>query len=92
MRNDIYYWKCDSPHTAQEKRKSFFKDKYDRADLTEAVMTACRSAFGGDPYKPHLCASTATISPSSSPMTARNTFFVRTMETATTTTCLLRAP
>ena len=51
MRNNIYYWKCDSPHTAQEKCNSFFKDKYDRADLADAVRTACRVAFGGDPVE-----------------------------------------
>ena len=51
MRNNIYYWKCDSPHSAQEKRNSFFKDKYDRADLADAVRTASRSAFRGDPVE-----------------------------------------
>ncbi len=28
MRDNIYYWKCDSPLTPEEKRKLFFQDKY----------------------------------------------------------------
>ncbi len=28
MREDIYYWKCDSPISREDKRKLFFKDKY----------------------------------------------------------------
>ncbi len=51
MRNDIYYWKCDSPHTAQEKRESFFKEKYDRADLGDVVKNACRGVFGETPQE-----------------------------------------
>ncbi len=28
MRTGIYYWKCDSPLSAEAKRTLFFKEKY----------------------------------------------------------------
>jgi len=49
MRDDIYYWKCDSPAGTEEKRRSYFKEKYDRADLPDAVRKACRLALGAAP-------------------------------------------
>jgi aminoglycoside phosphotransferase (APT) family kinase protein len=47
MRDNIYYWKCDSPHSLETKRRTFFKDKYDREGLEETVREACERAFGG---------------------------------------------
>jgi aminoglycoside phosphotransferase (APT) family kinase protein len=37
MRTNIYYWKCDSPITAEAKRQLFFKEKYARHDLAEHI-------------------------------------------------------
>ncbi len=49
MRHDIYYWKCDSPHSLDERQQSFFKEKYDQPYLADAVRKACADAFGHGP-------------------------------------------
>ncbi len=46
MRDNIYYWKCDNPLSDAAKTASYFKEKYDRAGLTETVARACRQVFG----------------------------------------------
>jgi len=46
MRDQIYYWKCDSPSSTDAKKRSYFKEKYDQAGLAEAVLAACRRLFG----------------------------------------------
>lgn len=49
MRQNIYYWKCDCPQTLEERRRSYFKEKYDRPGLADAVGAACRDALGETP-------------------------------------------
>ena len=51
MRENIYYWKCDSPHSVTEKRQRYFKEKYDSADLAEGVRRACQGVFGAAPQE-----------------------------------------
>lgn len=46
MRHNIYYWKCDNPLTSAQKKRVYFKDKYQRRDLTDTVAAACRRVFG----------------------------------------------
>lgn len=46
MRDNIYYWKCDSPHSLEQKRKSYFKEKYDRPGLASIVQRACHEVLG----------------------------------------------
>lgn len=48
MRDNIYYWKCDSPTSTDEKKQSYFKEKYDRKEITETVTAACVDIFGSD--------------------------------------------
>ena len=47
MRENIYYWKCDSPNSTDAKKRSYFKEKYDREGLDETVHEACSRFFGG---------------------------------------------
>ena len=51
MRESIYYWKCDSPHSVAEKKQTYFKEKYDRGGLGEAVSQACKNFFGSSPQE-----------------------------------------
>lgn len=46
LRNNIYYWKCDSPLSIEEKRKSYFKEKYNGSDIKNVVRAACTEHFG----------------------------------------------
>ncbi len=46
MRTDIYYWKCDNHSTSEEKKLSYFKDKYERDGLSGAVARACEKIWG----------------------------------------------
>jgi aminoglycoside phosphotransferase (APT) family kinase protein len=46
MRETIYYWKCDSPHSLEQKRQSYFKEKYDRPELAGLVRRACGELLG----------------------------------------------
>lgn len=48
IRSNIYYWKCDSPQTVSEKRKSYFQDKYN-LETRDAVSRACTDFFGEKP-------------------------------------------
>ncbi len=49
MRTAIYYWKCDNPQSVAEKRRSYFKEKYERRELPEMVGAAVRAATGKSP-------------------------------------------
>lgn len=49
MRENIYYWKCDSPASDEHKRLTYFKDKYERPGLEDMVRVACREAMGNEP-------------------------------------------
>ncbi len=49
MRTAIYYWKCDNPQSVAEKRRSYFKEKYERRELPEMVGAAFRAVFGAAP-------------------------------------------
>lgn len=49
LRDNIYYWKCDSPLSIEEKKKSFFKEKYDGMAIEDVVRRACADHFGKSP-------------------------------------------
>ena len=49
MRENIYYWKCDSPLENSEKRG--YNDKYEHADISERVIEVCSDVFGSPPAK-----------------------------------------
>jgi len=52
MRTDIYYWKCDSPLSLEEKR--VYNDKYRQADITHTVREIGAHHFPGAPLE--VCA------------------------------------
>jgi len=47
MRTDIYYWKCDNPLPAEQKR--VYNDKYAQADITNAVTEIATDFLSGPP-------------------------------------------
>jgi aminoglycoside phosphotransferase (APT) family kinase protein len=47
MRNDIYYWKCDSPSTLEAKQKQFFKEKYASPEFLE-LAASCIVSWKGE--------------------------------------------
>ncbi len=47
MRNDIYYWKCDSPTPVEQKR--LYNDKYAAADIAALVSDIAQAEFGKAP-------------------------------------------
>jgi aminoglycoside phosphotransferase (APT) family kinase protein len=49
LRNNIYYWKCDSPLSIEEKKKSYFKEKYSGSDIEDVVKRACTEHLGKPP-------------------------------------------
>ena len=48
IRRNIYYWKCDSPQSVAEKKKSYFQDKYSQ-ETRDAVFRACADFFAEQP-------------------------------------------
>ena len=51
MRENIYYWKCDSPLGAADARQLFFKEKYAKIDLAPLVNEAFAAWRGEKPLK-----------------------------------------
>jgi hypothetical protein len=49
LRNNMYYWKCDSPHSTEEKKKLYFKEKYNNSDMEDIVRSACTDHVGSSP-------------------------------------------
>ena len=49
MREDIYYWKCDSP--LSEEQKKTYNNKYVQADITDLVYQIAKDFFGKSPLK-----------------------------------------
>ena len=49
MRTDIYYWKCDSPLSLEEKR--LYNDKYRQADITDMVREIAAAHFPDTPLQ-----------------------------------------
>lgn len=47
MRNDIYYWKCDSPSSLVAKQKQFFKEKYASPEFLE-LAASCIVSWKGE--------------------------------------------
>ncbi len=46
LRKNIYYWKCDSPQSEDDKRSLYFKDKYNIPGIEQHVKDACSEYFG----------------------------------------------
>ena len=46
MRNNIFYWKCDSPVSTEEKKRSYFIKKYDSAELQSAARKIAEQFAG----------------------------------------------
>ncbi len=51
LRNNVYYWKCDSPHSTEEKKKLYFKEKYNNSDMEDLVRSACTDHLGSSPLE-----------------------------------------
>lgn len=51
MRENIYYWKCDSPLGADGSKKFFFKEKYAQVDLSDLITGAVMAWRGEKPAK-----------------------------------------
>lgn len=45
MRENIYYWKCDSPISVNKKKNLYFKDKYAYDNISDKVAEACARAL-----------------------------------------------
>lgn len=45
MRTDIFYWKCDSPISPEEKKRHFSDDKY-TAEAYDAIRSAVADFLG----------------------------------------------
>lgn len=49
MRENIYYWKCDSPLDSESKKN--YNSKYELADISSEVERVCVDVFGEKPQK-----------------------------------------